>query len=249
MNCTNVAFDTDCLAEYFMLNPNGGAFAVTGSSGRPSRALPGCTWTSTTGCSSWTTSFSSGRLQAKSREPFTTRAYGETADRWTHFIYNYLGDPEVEHVPGQPGILRCHRSGIGCSTGITRSIDRGDSGGVTLDSALCLPLQGRRRLPVRIHRRGGTGHLRRFPVQGSGGRSVTVTGVDHCQGYDLDHVDPETGDYLRVNRDDRTTVPAATVTAPLIPERPCRSGSSCSARGRREFGALGRDSTSDPRGD
>ena len=32
MNCTNVAFDTDCLAEYFMLNVRGGAFAVTGSS-------------------------------------------------------------------------------------------------------------------------------------------------------------------------------------------------------------------------
>ncbi|HUV37472.1 MAG TPA: C25 family cysteine peptidase, partial [Patescibacteria group bacterium] len=32
MNCTNAAFDVDCLAEAFLLNPNGGAVAVTGSS-------------------------------------------------------------------------------------------------------------------------------------------------------------------------------------------------------------------------
>ncbi|MBN1886065.1 MAG: VCBS repeat-containing protein [Candidatus Krumholzibacteriota bacterium] len=100
MNCTNCAFDTDCLAEYFLLNTGGGAFAVTGSSRSafPSASRPYM--------DNYYNLFLAndvvrlGEVFTKSREPFTPSAVGETADRWTHFIYNLLGDPEASMFQG-----------------------------------------------------------------------------------------------------------------------------------------------------
>ena len=111
MNCTNVAFDTDCLAEYFLLNPNGGAFAVTGSSRSafPSASRPYLDDYYSAPLRR-ATSFSSASSRRSPASRYTPSAYGETADRWTHFIYNYLGDPEICIFQGSGEDLRGHEA-------------------------------------------------------------------------------------------------------------------------------------------
>ncbi|HMA76720.1 MAG TPA: C25 family cysteine peptidase, partial [Candidatus Krumholzibacteriaceae bacterium] len=95
MNCTNAAFDTDCLAEYFLLNDTGGAYAVTGSS---RSAFPS---TSRLYMDEYYRLLFDenitelGKLYTLSREPFTSSALSESSHRWTHFICNLLGDPEA----------------------------------------------------------------------------------------------------------------------------------------------------------
>jgi len=102
MNCTNAAFDKKCLAEYFMLNDTGGAFAVTGSS---RSAFPSISISYLNNY--YMLMFDQdvvelGRCYTKSREQYTPSAVTETADRWTHFIYNYLGDPELSIFRREP---------------------------------------------------------------------------------------------------------------------------------------------------
>ena len=199
MNCTNAAFDTDCLAEYFLLNPNGGAFAVTGSSRSafPSASQPYMN-------EYYDLLFTEGvvqlgKLHTKSREPFTTRAGGETADRWTHFIYNYLGDPEVNMFRGQAGtyaITAPDTLPYGYSS-ITIEVT---SGGVPPDSAyVCLYKHNDDYV---YGYTDGTGQVTfdDFLVRDAGVVNVTVTGPDHCRAIALIPVNSEAGKYLRVNR-------------------------------------------------
>jgi hypothetical protein len=103
LNCDNVAFDSDCIAEYFMLNRDGGAFAVTGSSRSAFPSASRLYMDAYYELLFQDDIVQLGKVHVKSREPFTEAAYGETADRWTHFIYNYLGDPETNMYRGSPG--------------------------------------------------------------------------------------------------------------------------------------------------
>ncbi len=198
MNCTNVAFDTDCLAEYFMLSPYGGAFAVTGSSRSafPSASRP------------YMDEYYSllfdhgivqlGKLQTKSREPFTNSAYGETADRWTHFIYNYLGDPECNMFRGQAGTYAVttpsslHYGHNEVTIGVT-------SGGSPADSAYVCLLKSNDDYVYGYTDMSGQITFPDFLVRDSGNVTVTITGADHCRATTSIPVALETGTYLRVN--------------------------------------------------
>jgi hypothetical protein len=198
MSCTNVAFDTDCLAEYFLLNPNGGAFAVTGSSRSafPSASRPYLE-------EYYRLLFTQnvvqlGKLQTLSREPFTASAYGETADRWTHFIYNYLGDPELciyqgaakAYVVTKPGSASFGSNSIQISV---------TSGGAPADSAVvCLYKKGDD-YEYAATGPSGTVTFPAFFCKSAGPIYVTVTGLDHGTYRDSIMVTQQSPAYLRVN--------------------------------------------------
>ena len=199
MNCTNVAFDTDCLAEYFLLNPNGGAYAVTGSSRSafPSASRP---YLDTYYDLLYEDDVVQlGKLFTLSREPYTGSAGGETADRWTHFIYNYLGDPES-----------CMFQGAARSFVVTPppAVSYGPndidiavaSGGAPYDSAfVCVYKPGD---DYRYEATGpsGTVAFEDFLVKSSGYVYITVTGLNHARYRDSIFVAAQTPAYLRLNR-------------------------------------------------
>jgi hypothetical protein len=199
MNCTNAAFDTDCLAEYFLLNPNGGAFAVTGSSRSafPSASRP------------YLDKYYNllygqnmvqlGKVFTRSREPFTPSASGETADRWTHFIYNYLGDPEICMFQGAVRTFAVGKP----STAVYGPNDFDisvASGGMPYDSAfVCVYKPGD---DYRYAATGPSGTItfEDFLVKSSGYVYVTVTGRNHARHRDSILVAAQTPAYLRFNR-------------------------------------------------
>jgi hypothetical protein len=198
MNCTNVAFDTDCLAEYFMLNPNGGAFAVTGSSRSafPSASRP------------YMDEYYSliydeavvqlGRAFTLSREPFTPAAFGETADRWTHFIYNFLGDPEANMFRGTVDtfVVSTPPSVVFGENNVTITVS---SGGAPYDSALvCLYKSG----DDYVYGATGPSGQVNFPdflVRSGGNVTVTVTGLGHARYTTTIPVTLESDPFLRVS--------------------------------------------------
>jgi len=198
MNCTNVAFDTDCLAEYFMLNPNGGAFAVTGSSRSafPSASRPYMN-------KYYDLLFTDGIVQlgkvhAQSREPYTNGAHGETADRWTHFIYNYLGDPEVNMFRGAartfvvtaPSTLPYGHNEVTITV---------TSGGSPADSAYVCLHKYNDDYVYGTTDASGEVTFSDFLIRDSGSVTVTVTGIDHVRATTAIAVDSEPGTYIRIN--------------------------------------------------
>jgi hypothetical protein len=199
MNCTNVAFDTDCLAEYFLLNPNGGAFAVTGCSRSafPSASRPYMDYY-------YYLLFTEnmvnlGEVYTKSREPYTGSAMGETADRWTHFIYNYLGDPELTIFNGAGSSFTVTKpdSVYFGSNDITIDVS---SSGMPYDSAqVCLYKEGD------DYAYGATGPsgsilFEDFLVRSEGTIVLTVTGLNHCRYVDTIQVAEQLSPFLRLDK-------------------------------------------------
>jgi len=198
MNCTNVAFDTDCLAEYFLLNPNGGALSVTGASRSafPSASRP---YLDTYYHMLFDQDITQlGKLHALSREPYTSSAFGETADRWTHFIYNLLGDPETCLFQGRARTFAVVKpaSALFGPNDIQIQVT---SGGAPYDSAfVCLYKKGD---DYRYAPTGPTGAVTfdDFLCKSSGPIYVTVTGLNHGRYLDSIMVASQTPAYLRVN--------------------------------------------------
>ncbi len=198
LNCTNLAFDTDCLAEYFLLNANGGAYAVTGAtrSAFPSASRP------------YLDNYyhllygenvvQLGKVFTQSREPFTASAEGETADRWTHFIYNYLGDPESCMFQGAARTFAVTKptSAVYGANDINISVR---SGGFLVDSAYVCVYK-----PGDDYRFGAADNgmiaFNDFLVKSSGYIYFTVTGLNHCRYRDSIMVAAQTPAYLRFNR-------------------------------------------------
>jgi hypothetical protein len=96
LNCTSSAFTYECIAEHFLRNPNGGAVSVVGSN---DSAFP-------TVATEYMSEYYNlvmkedvvhiGEAFARSREPRTGFAdASDTGDRWTHFTYCLLADPEM----------------------------------------------------------------------------------------------------------------------------------------------------------
>jgi hypothetical protein len=199
MNCTNVAFDTDCLAEYFLLNQGGGAFAVTGSSRSafPSTSRPYMD-------NYYYELFNQdmvqlGKLYTKSREQFTPGAIAETADRWTHFIINYLGDPELCMYRGTVKTFEVSHPSYAVfgDNDITVTVN---SGGAPCDSAfVCLYKDGD---DYAFGRTGPDGRIvfSDFLCRDTGQIQVAVTGIDHARYTSSITVSQKTEAYLRVNK-------------------------------------------------
>jgi hypothetical protein len=96
LNCTSSAFTYECLAEHFLRNPNGGAVSVVGSN---DSAFP---TVATDYMSEYYRLIMTqnvvhiGEAFARSREPRTGFAdAADGGDRWTHYTYCLLADPEM----------------------------------------------------------------------------------------------------------------------------------------------------------
>jgi hypothetical protein len=198
MSCKNGAFDTECLAEAFLLNDTGGAFAVTASSrsAYPSASRPYLD-------EYYSLLFTEnvvhlGELQTLSRIPFTPAAGGETADRWTHFICNYLGDPEVCMSQGRMRAFAVSKPSSAHFGPNDISIQV-TSGGVPFDSAyVCLYKEGD------DYAYGSTGSsgtilFQNFLCKTTGSITVTVTGLNQVRYSGTIPVTQATGAYLRVS--------------------------------------------------
>jgi hypothetical protein len=199
MNCTNAAFDMKCLAEYFLLNSEGGAFAVTGMSRAafPSAATIYLDYY-------YFNLFDLdvvqlGKCLVRSREPNTPTAVAENTDRWTHFIYNYLGDPEVSMYKRTPltfNITKPSAAVFGLND-ITIEVE---SGGAPYDSALvCLYKDGD---DYAYGLTDGTGSIvfEEFLCRDEGYIYVTVTGLNHVRLVDSIQVQEELAPYLRFSQ-------------------------------------------------
>ncbi|MCK4537676.1 MAG: VCBS repeat-containing protein [Candidatus Krumholzibacteria bacterium] len=199
MNCTNVAYDTDCLAEYFLLNANGGAFAVTGSSRSafPSTSRP------------YLDNYyhllfvddvvQLGKVHTKSREPYTSGASAETADRWTHYIYNYLGDPELCMFRGEVGTFDVAYPAT-TVFGVNEITITVTSDGSPFDSAyVCLHKEGDDYVYGYTDMSGEI-VFSDFLCRDHRFIDLTVTGLDHARFNDSISVVQETNAFLRVDK-------------------------------------------------
>jgi hypothetical protein len=199
MNCTNAAFDLKCLAEYFMLNDTGGAFAVTGSSRSafPSASRPYMDYY-------YYLLFSHdvvqlGKCFTKSREPYTPTASSETSDRWTHFIYNYLGDPEVSTFTAPPDTFTISKPSAAVFGPNDITIDV-LSGGAPFGSALVCLYKENDDYAYGSTDINGSITFDDFLCRDEGMIYVTVTGFNHGRCVDSILVQEELNPYLRVDR-------------------------------------------------
>ncbi|MBD3179061.1 MAG: hypothetical protein GF417_05400, partial [Candidatus Latescibacteria bacterium] len=197
MNCTNAAYDTDCLAEYFMLNPGGGAYAVTGSSRSafPSTSRYYMEDYYELLYNSHVTEL--GKLHVGSREAHTAGAASESSDRWTHFIYNLLGDPEAMMFTDSVKVfdVTLPSSLNPGSNDVTVTVE---SGGMPFDSArVCLYKEND---DYAYGRTGPSGAItfEDFLCRDTGEVIVTVTGLNHSVHTDTIPVNSQSGPFLRV---------------------------------------------------
>ena len=196
LNCTNAAFDMKCLAEYFLLNDEGGAFAVTGSSRSafPSASRPYLN-------TYYELMFEEGvvelgKCHTKSREPYTPGALSETANRWTHFIYNYLGDPEVSTFRREPLAFTVSQPSTAMFGPNNITIDV-ESDGLPFDSALvCLYKEGDDYV-YGLTDISGSITFNDYLCRDEGYIYVTVTGSEHGRFLDSILVVEEPSPYLR----------------------------------------------------
>lgn len=94
LNCTASAFDFPCLGETF-LKAAGGAVGVLGAS-RSAYAIPSSNYNRGFMQAVYQQGYSHlGEAFAQSRIALTPNAWLDTADHYTHLIYNLLGDPEL----------------------------------------------------------------------------------------------------------------------------------------------------------
>jgi hypothetical protein len=119
LNCTSLAFDYSCLGEHFINNPAGGAVAVVGAS-RSAYPLPSREYQDDyyqllfSGAASH-----AGELFTRSRLNQTPLAALESAHRWTHYIYNMLGDPEMtvfSALPASVSVAHPAAADVGANT-------------------------------------------------------------------------------------------------------------------------------------
>jgi hypothetical protein len=201
LNCTNCAFDTDCLAESFLLNPSGGAFAATGAtrSAYPSASRPVLEEYYRLLYARGVVRL--GELFTRSRLPYTPTSLGETADRWTHFIYNYFGDPEAMMFRGTPKTLAV-TAPPSLLFGPNVVAIRVESGGLALDSAFVCLYKGGDDYVYGYTDPSGEITFGDFTVKSAGSVALTVTARDHARHEGSIAVAQTGSAYLRVS--DRT---------------------------------------------
>ncbi|HER44185.1 MAG TPA: hypothetical protein ENO08_06975, partial [Candidatus Eisenbacteria bacterium] len=197
LNCENLAYDSDCIAEHFMLNPGGGAAAITGSS---RSAYP---WSSRFYMNEYYRLMFDedivqlGKLHFKSRELYTCNAFNESYDRWTHFILNYLGDPEINMHRGVPSTFDVSAP-ASVPFGHNEIVIQVSDDGSPVDSAFVCLFKEDDDYQYGYTDPSGQIAFPDFLVRESGTISVTVTGVDRCLHETSIAVEPETAAYLRI---------------------------------------------------
>jgi len=105
MNCSSAAYDYDCLAERFLLNPSGGAMAAFGTtnSSYPAHSIPYAD--DYYGRLFLDDVTRPGEAQKLMREARAYLAEEEGYGRWTYFLITFLGDPLLDLWAGAPRAL------------------------------------------------------------------------------------------------------------------------------------------------
>jgi hypothetical protein len=197
LNCTSLAFDYSCLAEHFVLNPSGGAVAVVGAS-RSAYPLPAREYQD-----DWYELLFSGQawhfgeLFARSRLNQTPLAGNESAHRWTHYIYNALGDPEMtvfEKIPVALSVGLPASAALGTNN-LTITVQTG--GSPVAGARVCLQ-KGNDDYRVGTTLANGTVQLG-FVAESPGSISVAVSGRDLRTFLGSIPVGTGAGSYLHVD--------------------------------------------------
>src|SRR5262249_10421402 len=187
LNCSAVAYDFPCLAEKFMLNPQGGAVGVIGSS---REAYPDNiqmfqeAWFRKMYSEGYT-----GAAEAlhEARLRYVAQTFDDNAFRWSYLITTYLGDPELQLWTNTPRTISVsHASSV--AQGVrSLSVTVQDGGQPAPGAVVCLWKPGDFYVTARTNLAGvatlnfnaespGVGHL---SVSGAGTRpyraDVTVT--------------------------------------------------------------------------
>ncbi|HEX6792140.1 MAG TPA: C25 family cysteine peptidase [Candidatus Krumholzibacteria bacterium] len=197
LNCTAAAYTYECLAEYFMRNPNGGAVSVVGSN---DSAFP--TVATEYMVDYYDLMFNQGVVHlgeafARSREARTAFAEAsDSGDRWTHFTYCLLGDPEMPLWTGPVATLSvAHVASVGKGTNnITVTVT---SGGNPVQSAVVCLTKGND--DYRVGQTNASGQVTLpFRAESVGTIDVVVTARDKKR-YEGTITVGGTGAYLAIN--------------------------------------------------
>jgi hypothetical protein len=195
LNCTAVAFDYDCLGEHYLENPIGGAVSVIGAN---ESAFPDA--------SSWYMSeyvdlmfeqnvTNIGETFARSRLPRTPIAeVADNPDRWTHYIYTLLSDPELPLWTGPVDTLVVnHTASVGMGTN-TIQVDV-TAGGAPADSVMVCLWKDTDDYQFGLTNSGGTISFD-FVSESPGSVSVVATGLNHTRYQGWITVGQEPGAYV-----------------------------------------------------
>ena len=195
LNCTATAFDFPCLAEAYLDNP-AGAVAVLGSS-RAAFALPSRNYNlgffqavHQNGVSHIGEAFNTSRLA------YTPNAWFDTADHYTHLLYNMLADPEmVIHTAALGTTAAAHVSSVGLGeTSITVSVTV--DGAPRAEALVCL-MKGTEEYVS--GRTDGAGNVAlEFVAETAGSIQLTVSGQNMTLHQGTILVDAAAGPYVHV---------------------------------------------------
>jgi len=177
LNCTSLAFDYSCLGEHFIRNAGGGAAAVVGAS-RSAYPLPAREYQD-----DWyelllhQDAWRLGELFARSRLNLTPLATLDSAHRWTHYIYNVLGEPEMAVFSRRPRSLQVlHPASLDLGT-TDFAVTVSDSAGAPIDGARVCLHKGDDDYQVALTDVNGVADMS-FRAESPGDVQLTVSGRD-----------------------------------------------------------------------
>lgn len=195
VDCNVAAFDYYCIAEHFLRNPNGGAVAAIGASHLEFPAADAYYMTDfydfvfNQGVCRIGEAFARSRL---SQTPWAET--GENVDRWTHYVYTLLSDPELAVWTGSVDTATVvHPASV--ALGTSNVAVTVTSGGQPVDSAVvCLYKTGD------DYRRGVTdaaGNVSiEFTAESPGSIGVVVTGRNIARHQSAIAVNPSLPAYV-----------------------------------------------------
>ncbi|HKW14605.1 MAG TPA: C25 family cysteine peptidase, partial [Candidatus Krumholzibacteria bacterium] len=197
LNCTSSAFTYECIAEHYLRNPNGGAVSVIGSN---DSAFP-------TVATDYMTEYYRlvmkqnvvhiGEAFARSREPRTAYAMAnDLGDRWTHFTYTLLADPEMPLWTGPVTTLAVSYP-ASVNKGTTNISFTVTSGGNPVDSATVCLTKGNE--DYRVGTTNSSGQVTiPFRAETNGTIDVVVTGLNRKR-YEGTITVGGVGSYVAIN--------------------------------------------------
>ena len=210
LNCTAAAHTYFCLAEHFLVNPQGGAVSVVGAneSAYPLLSQPYMN-------EYYELIFNEdvvhiGEAMARSREPRTPLALAaDNGDRWTHYIYTILADPEMTLWTAHADPLTVtYPAAIGYGN-FPITVHVTDAGGPVMDARVCLS-KGDEDYEVGLTDASGNVTLT-MTAESAGSIAVNVTAFNHARHIGAITVGSVPGPFMNfasVAIDDDATLPS-----------------------------------------
>lgn len=154
LNCSATAFDFPCLAEKFLLSPNGGAVGVIGAS---REAYPDNiqlyqeAWFQKVFSEGYTVA---GEALHEARLRYLHQTYDDGAYRWSNFITAYLGDPQVPIWTSSPRTATVTHAATLQISARSLAVTVKDGGAPVQGATVCLWMPGSFYTVARTNRSG-----------------------------------------------------------------------------------------------